>query len=120
MKNKKGFCIYTDTLCQGPIPCESDENGKIVVYATEREAQVEIADSLIMKLEAFKRDGFEFEDAITTGEYVVPVDVHDDGSITDDQDRKFGPKSPGSAEELDAFAEQLGAFGETVLPKGRT
>lgn len=33
------FSIYIDTICQGPIPIERDENGKPVVYRTREEAE---------------------------------------------------------------------------------
>ena len=88
---RKGFCIYINTFCQGPVPVVSDENG-YVVFATELEAQREIVDKLQICLEQFLDGERDFEDAITVEEYVVPVTVHPDGRITDEDGRCFGPK----------------------------
>ena len=86
---RTGFCIYIDTLCHGPIPTVSDENG-YVVYETELEAQREIVDNLMTRLQQFLDDERDYEDAITVEEYVVPVTVHPDGVITDEQGARFG------------------------------
>ncbi len=67
----------------------SDENG-YVVFETELEAQREIVDSLQIHLQQFLDGEREYEDAITVEEYVVPVTVHPDGTITDEDGRCFG------------------------------
>ena len=79
-----GFCIYIDTLCQGPIPIERDGDGKPVVYATREEAEREIASDCIERLQQFLAGERPFDDAMTVEEYVVPVTVFPDGSITDE------------------------------------
>ena len=38
------FCIYIDTLFQGPVPVVSDGDDKYVVFETELDTQKEIAD----------------------------------------------------------------------------
>lgn len=48
--SKLGFCIYINTFCQGPVPSVSDENG-YCVFETELEAQKEIADNLMTRLQ---------------------------------------------------------------------
>lgn len=88
---RDGFCIYINTFCQGPVPVVSDENGYIV-FATELEAQREIVDNQIMRLRQFLDGEREFEDAMEVEEYIVPVTVHPDGVIVDEQGRCFGPK----------------------------
>ena len=88
---QEGFCIYINTFCQGPVPVVSDENG-YVVFATELEAQREIVDKLQICLNQFLDGERDYEDAITVEEYVVPVTVHSDGTITDEDGRRFGPK----------------------------
>lgn len=88
---RTGFCIYIDTFCQGPVPVVSDENGYIV-FATEEEAQREIVDHQMTRLRQFLDGGRDFADAITVEEYVVPVTVHPDGTITDETGRSFGPE----------------------------
>src|ERR1051325_7429410 len=77
------YAIYIDTFFQGRIPIERDENDRPVAYATERDAQLEIADVTIERLRQFLAGERDFEDAITVEEYVEPVDLHPDGSITD-------------------------------------
>jgi hypothetical protein len=88
---RKGFCIYINTFCQGPVPVVSDENG-YVIFETELAAQREIVDNLIFHLQQFLDGEREYEDAITVEEYIVPVTVHADGTITDETGRCFGPK----------------------------
>jgi len=43
MGKPKGFVIAFDTLCDG-WQCVRDDKGKPVIYATEKEAEAEIAD----------------------------------------------------------------------------
>jgi len=90
-KPRNGFCIYINTYCQGPVPVVSDENG-YVVFETELAAQREIVDNLQTHLHEFLDGQREYEDAITVEEYVVPVTVHPDGTITDEDGRCFGPR----------------------------
>lgn len=87
---RSGFCIYIDTFCQGPVPVVSDENG-YVVFATELEAQKEIADYQITRLRQFLAGQRDFDEAMAVEEYVVPVTVHPDGVITDADGNCFGP-----------------------------
>lgn len=90
-KLRDGFCIYIDTVCQGPVPVVSDQDGYIV-FATELEAQREIVDNQMTRLRQFLDGEREFEDAITVEEYVVPVTVQPDGKIVDEAGGCFGPK----------------------------
>jgi len=88
---RDGFCIYINTFYQGPVPVVSDDNG-YVVFATELEAQKEIVDNQMTRLQQFLDGEREFEDAIEVEEYVVPVTVHPDGKIVDEDGRCFGPE----------------------------
>ena len=88
---RDGFCIYINTFCQGPVPVVSDDNG-YVVFATELEAQKEIVDNQMTRLQQFLDGEREYEDAIEVEEYVVPVTVHPDGKIVDEDGRCFGPE----------------------------
>ena len=87
---RTGFCIYINTLCQGPVPVVSEAEGKsvdewkYVVFETELEAQREIVDNAMIRLQQFLDGERDFDDAITIEEYVVPVTVHPDGTITDE------------------------------------
>ena len=89
---RKGFCIYINTFCQGPVPVVSDDDG-YVVFETELEAQKEVVDNQMTRLRQFLDGERDFEDAIQTEEYVVPVTVHPDGSFTDEDGRRFGPQT---------------------------
>ena len=88
---RDGFCIYINTFCQGPVPVVSDDNG-CVVFATELEAQKEIVDNQMTRLQQFLDGEREFEDTIEVEEYIVPVTVHPDGKIVDEDGRCFGPE----------------------------
>ena len=88
---RTGFCIYIDTLCQGPVPVVSDGEDKYIVFETEEEAQKEIVDHSIIRLRQFLEGERDFDDAITVEEYVVPVTVHPDGKFTDVDGNCFGP-----------------------------
>lgn len=89
--NGSGFCIYINTLCQGPVPLVTEGKGKYVVFETELEAQREVADYAMTRLQQFLDGERDFDDAITVEEYVVPVTVHPDGTITDADGNCFGP-----------------------------
>lgn len=88
---RDGFCIYINTFCQGPVPVVSDEKG-YVVFETELEAQKEIVDNQMTRLQQFLDGERDYEDAIEVEEYVVPVTVHPDGVIVDESGRCFGPQ----------------------------
>jgi hypothetical protein len=69
----------------------SDENGYIV-FKTELEAQREIVDNQMTRLQQFLDGEREFEDAIAVDEYIEPVTVLPDGRIVDEAGRCFGPE----------------------------
>ena len=84
------FCIYITTVCEGPVPAVRDGNGKPYIFKTEVEAQREIADNAMTRLQEFIDGERDFDDAMTVEEYVVPVDVYPDGSIVDADGNHFG------------------------------
>ncbi len=87
---RRGYCIYINTFFQGPVPSMRDGKGKYVVFQTEREAQKEIVDNALTRLQEFLDGERDFDDAITVEEYVVPVTVHPDGMIVDEAGNCFG------------------------------
>ena len=89
LHTKSGYCIYITTGCEGPVPSVRDEKNKPCVFLTEFEAQKEIADFMITRLQEFMDGHRDFEDATTTEEYVVSVDVFPDGSIVDEDGNYF-------------------------------
>lgn len=78
-----------DTFFQGPIPTVSDGDDKYIVFETELEAQKEIADYAMTRLQQFLDGERDFADAITVDEYVVAVTVHTDGTLTDENGNCF-------------------------------
>jgi hypothetical protein len=86
------YCIYTDTLAKGSVPLVRDENDRPVVFPTRLEAEREIADGLMTRLQEFLDGQREFEDAIRLDEYIVEVSVMADGSIVDEDDNLFAAR----------------------------
>ena len=71
---------------------EGDDD-HVVVFATRREAELEIVDFLQTRLQEFIDGERDFGDAMTVEEYIVPVTVHPDGTITDEDGNCFGPRA---------------------------
>lgn len=92
LKLRIGYCIYIDTFCQGPVPVVGDGDNKYVVFKTELEAQREIVDNQMIRLQQFLDGERDYADAMTVEEYIVPVTVHPDGTIVDEDGNCFGPK----------------------------
>jgi len=86
---RKGYCIYIHTICQGDVPVVSDGEGKYVVFDTELDAQREVADYAMTRLQQFMDGERDFDDAVTVEEFVVPVTVHPHGTITDEAGNCF-------------------------------
>lgn len=61
-----------------------------VVFTTELEAQREIADNQLTRIQQFLDGERDFDDAIVTDEFVLPVDVWSDGNISIEGGRIFG------------------------------
>jgi hypothetical protein len=81
--NKSGFCIFINTICEGSVPSVYDESSALCVFATRVEAEREMADNIITRLQQFIDGERDFDDAVTLEEYIVEVDVLPDGSIVD-------------------------------------
>ncbi len=90
---RRCFCIFINTFFQGPVPVVSDEEGKFVVFETEVEAQKEIAEHTMIRIQQFLDGERDFDDAITVEEYVLPVVINPEGIITDEAGNRFGPSS---------------------------
>jgi hypothetical protein len=90
---RSAFCIYINTFCEGPVPVERGETNFPVVYSTLLEAQKEIAEYTIERLQQFLKGERDFDDAITVEEYIMKVDAFSDGSILDESGSWFGSDS---------------------------
>jgi hypothetical protein len=91
-KVRHGFCIFVDTFFQGAVPVELQNDTEFVVYDTEVEAQREIADVLMIRLQEFLDGHRDFEDATEVEDYILEVDLYSDGSVVDEHGRRFKPE----------------------------
>jgi hypothetical protein len=89
-KVRHGFCIFVHTLFQGEVPVERENDKDFVVYNTEVEAQREIAEVHIARLQEFLDAHRDFEGEIE--DYILEVDLFSDGSIVDECGRRFTPE----------------------------
>ena len=87
---QRGFCIFLDTFFQGDTLAVTKEENRPCVFATEVDAQREIADHMMTRLQQFLDGERDFDDAVTLEEYVMPVTVLADGTVADEQGRVFG------------------------------
>lgn len=83
------FCIYVDTLAQGPVPVERDAHGNPAVYPTRHAAERVIAEIAIDRLHEFLAGERGYEEALPGENYVMPVDLMPDGSIWDENGMRF-------------------------------
>ena len=86
------FCIYIETIGEGAVPSARDDKDMPCVFVTRVEAEREIVDNLMTRLQEFIEGEREFEDAISVEEYVVEVDALPDGSIVDEDGNHFGSR----------------------------
>ncbi|MBN8460894.1 MAG: hypothetical protein J0M04_23945 [Verrucomicrobia bacterium] len=69
-------CIFIDTVFEGPVPAVRENSaddaagspGRVCAFATEREAQVEIGENMIVRLREFLDGERDFDDAVTLEE----------------------------------------------------
>ena len=86
---RTGFAIFCPTVFQGTMPA-CYEGDYPLAFATELEAQREIADNQLTRIPQFLDGERDFDDAITTDEFVLPVSIWPDGSISTANGRKYG------------------------------
>ena len=72
------------------MPACYDETDYPVFFATELEAQREIARCQLIHIQQFLDGERDYGDAIVTDEFVLPVNVWPDGSISIEGGRLFG------------------------------
>lgn len=73
------FVICTDSLCEGMTVLVLDETNHPAYFATEAEAQREIAEEMMTRLQEFLDGEREFEDATQLSEFIEEVQVLPDG-----------------------------------------
>lgn len=86
-----GYCIFTDTLFQGRVPVERDEDGKWVIYETEEQAILEIEADEEEWRRQYLAGERELEDGIESEDAVCEVKCLKDGSIVDEWGHVFSP-----------------------------
>lgn len=86
---RTGFAIFCSTVFQGTMPA-CYEGDYPHAFATESEAQREIADNQLSRIQQFLDGERDFEDAIETDEFVLPVSIWPDGTISTESGRKYG------------------------------
>jgi hypothetical protein len=89
---KNAYCVFIETVCEGRTPLIWDEKGHPFLFENQYEAEREIAESLINRLNQFLEGDREFDDAITIEEYAEPVEVLEDGSVIDSNGIKHTPR----------------------------
>ena len=94
---RSGYCIFVDTLCDGPVPIFGDGDGNSIVFESEVAAQRVSAEYQIDRLQAFLAGERDFEEAMAVDEFVVAVTLGADGVIVDEAGRRYGR---GMVEEL--------------------
>ncbi len=87
---RHAFAIFQETVSDGIVPTWRDENGFPIIYDTEREAQIEIAEMLIVQLKQFVAGERDFGDALSTGDFILPVEVWPDGTLQTESGLRFG------------------------------
>jgi hypothetical protein len=90
--NKPAHCIFINTPCEGAVPSVRDENDLPCWFPTQLEAEKEIADDMITRLQEFIEGDRDFDDAISTEGYVVEATLLPDGSIIDAHGNHFGSR----------------------------
>lgn len=91
---RSAFAIFHETICEGTAPAWWNERGVPVTYATEREAQCEIAETMMEYLRQFLAGEREFDGVSFCEDYVLPVEVWPDGTIQTEDGRRFGRRVP--------------------------
>ena len=86
---RQGYTIFIDTLFEGRVPLWRDGDNKPCFYETQNEAEREIAEDLIQRLQDFLKGEREFEEAMTVEEFILPVDRLPDGSVVTEDGGRF-------------------------------
>ena len=87
---RPGYAIFRLYLFQGATPACYDETNHPAVFASELEAQLEIADNQLTRLHELLDGERDFDDAVTIDEFVLPVNVWPDRRVSTRDGRLFG------------------------------
>lgn len=70
---KRGYCVFLDTLCQGPIPVEHDGSGHPIIHENRKSAERSIVEDMRERLDLYLEGILPFEEAVQVDEYVREV-----------------------------------------------
>lgn len=87
---RTGYAIFRSTFFQGNMPACYDETNYPIAFASELAAQREIANCQLTRIQEFLDGERDFNDAIVTDEFILPVKVEPDGNISTECGRAFG------------------------------
>lgn len=110
-----GYCVMLETVSEGLVVAVKDQAGKPIVFKTREAAEAEIADFVIDKWDEYLEGEREFDDAVTVEEFLLEVQVDEDGTIFDEDDTVWWPpettKEPEAPKLPDpAIAERRALF----------
>jgi hypothetical protein len=88
-----GYCVFINTFCQGTTVSVHNGDDLPFVFPTEREAQLEIVDFHMTRVQEFIDGERDYDDALEIEEYVMPVTVLPNGSVVDENNRQYGKNS---------------------------
>ena len=77
----KAFCIFIETICEGRVPLVKDAQGNPFLFLTREEAERDIVESMMIRLQQCLDGEREFDDAIEVEEFIVKVSVLADGTV---------------------------------------
>jgi len=77
------FLVCIDTVIEGRVAAVRDGEENPIIFHSLEEAQREIVENMIDRLQEFLDGDRDFEDAICLEEFAVPVSIANDGMITD-------------------------------------
>jgi hypothetical protein len=76
-----GYAIFIDTMVERCVPLVLNDSGKPFIYPTRIEAERDIVDTLMLRLEEFNEGLRDYEEAIHVEEYVLKVAVLPNGTV---------------------------------------
>ena len=77
----KAFCIFIESICEGRVPLVKDAHGNPFLFPTLEEAERDIIESMMIRLQQCLDGEREFDDAIEVEEFIVRVSVLADGTV---------------------------------------
>lgn len=78
-------------LCWGVMPAWYDgDTGLPIIYESKLAAQREIAGHHLTVIQQFLDGTRDYDDAMKVEDFVLPVDIWSDGSISNESGRRYG------------------------------